>query len=184
MEHAMTTEAAGSASASVIPGSDGQRLRVLRSLYARLIDFPQQDEVLATLMTLWPSLFDESDVSGHAGARAKPDTPVNRSADDAPVATGRTDVVTDGLAAAQQEIVGLQAALVSNREIGIATGILMAQHKLTDQQAFDLLRVASQHSNRKLRDVASDVVFAGTLPDSGPGRASRRAIDSAPEATA
>jgi hypothetical protein len=57
----------------------------------------------------------------------------------------------------------LQQALESNRDIGVAMGVLMTQHKLTRQQAFDLLRVASQHSNRKLRDIAVEVADTGTL---------------------
>jgi ANTAR domain len=57
----------------------------------------------------------------------------------------------------------LETALASNREIGQAMGILMATHKLTSQRAFDLLRMASQNSNRKLRDVADDVIHVGDL---------------------
>ncbi len=51
----------------------------------------------------------------------------------------------------------------SNREIGVAMGILMHQHRLTRDQAFDLLRVASQDTNRKLADVAEDVADTGVL---------------------
>lgn len=58
----------------------------------------------------------------------------------------------------------LRQALVSNREIGIAIGMLMARHQVTREQAFGLLRVASQHSNRKLRDIAADVAGTGALP--------------------
>jgi hypothetical protein len=58
---------------------------------------------------------------------------------------------------------GLAAALQSNRDIGVAIGILMAQYKLTKQQSFDLLRVASQHGHRKLHDIALDVIDTGTL---------------------
>jgi len=57
----------------------------------------------------------------------------------------------------------LQLALKSNRLIGMAMGILMAQHRLTDEQAFDLLRIASQNSNRKLADIAREVTETGTL---------------------
>jgi hypothetical protein len=57
----------------------------------------------------------------------------------------------------------LQQALESNRDIGVAMGVLMMKHKLTRQQAFDLLRVASQHSNRKLRDIAVEVADTGAL---------------------
>ena len=42
-------------------------------------------------------------------------------------------------------------------------GILMEQHRLTKDQAFAVLRVASQDSNRKLVDVATEVVETGTV---------------------
>jgi GAF domain-containing protein len=57
----------------------------------------------------------------------------------------------------------LQIALGSNRTVGVAVGILMATHKLTQDQAFDLLRMASQNKHRKLHDIAADVVESGTL---------------------
>ena len=57
----------------------------------------------------------------------------------------------------------LEHALASNRTIGAAIGILMATHKVTEQQAFDLLRIASQNTNRNLRDIAADVTESGTL---------------------
>jgi AmiR/NasT family two-component response regulator len=57
----------------------------------------------------------------------------------------------------------LERALESNREIGVAMGILMRQHELTREQAFDLLRVASQDTNRKLVDVATEVADTGVL---------------------
>jgi hypothetical protein len=59
----------------------------------------------------------------------------------------------DGLALSQQ----------SNRTIGVAIGILMTRLLVTRDQAFDLLRVSSQHTNRKLRDVAQDVIDSGSL---------------------
>ncbi|WP_256796384.1 GAF and ANTAR domain-containing protein [Terrabacter sp. Ter38] len=64
----------------------------------------------------------------------------------------------------------LEQALASNRDIGTAIGVLVAQHKVTRDQAFDLLRIASQNSNRKLHEVALDVIDTGTVnvtPDSG-----------------
>jgi hypothetical protein len=57
----------------------------------------------------------------------------------------------------------LARALESNREIGVAMGVLMHQHRITREQAFDLLRVASQDTNRKLADVAADVAVTGEL---------------------
>lgn len=58
----------------------------------------------------------------------------------------------------------LQRALDSNRLIGTALGILMTTLHVTSDQAFSLLRVTSQHTHRKLRDIADEVVFTGVLP--------------------
>jgi len=69
------------------------------------------------------------------------------------------------LAAARQDTANhLLRALETNREIGVAMGILMANGKLTNQQAFDGLRTASQTLNRKLHDIAADVASTGQLP--------------------
>lgn len=67
----------------------------------------------------------------------------------------------------------LEAALESSRSIGMALGVLMSARKLTQEQAFTLLRTASQQLHRKLRAVAAEVVETGTLPDlpaARPGR--------------
>ena len=66
-------------------------------------------------------------------------------------------------AAARENAAHLLQALDTNREIGTAMGILMATHKVTRTNAFTLLRIASQNSNRKLLDVAATVVDTGTL---------------------
>ncbi|MGZ4429701.1 MAG: GAF and ANTAR domain-containing protein [Nocardioidaceae bacterium] len=63
------------------------------------------------------------------------------------------------LAAHERETTAtLRAGLQSNREIGKAVGLLMAFHKINDQEAFDLLRRASQDMNLKLAEVARQVV--------------------------
>jgi DNA-binding response OmpR family regulator len=59
----------------------------------------------------------------------------------------------------------LERALASNRTIGTAIGILMAGRRITSDEAFSLLRERSQHSNRRLREVAEDVIYTGTLSD-------------------
>jgi hypothetical protein len=74
------------------------------------------------------------------------------------------------LLAAEDHSANLETALQSSREIGMALGILMAHRKVTDDAAFDLLRTASQNLHRKLRDVASEVMETGTLPDLPPKR--------------
>ena len=58
----------------------------------------------------------------------------------------------------------LERALASNREIGVAIGILMSRYGLTEHAAFDLLRVTSQHHHRKLREIAAETIFTGELP--------------------
>jgi hypothetical protein len=69
----------------------------------------------------------------------------------------------DAMARAQDQATNLAEAVDSNRRIGQALGILMISYKLTDQQAFDLLRGVSQHTHRKLRDIADDVCHTGSL---------------------
>ena len=69
------------------------------------------------------------------------------------------------LAAARKDQANhLIRALETNREIGVAMGIMMASGKLTGQQAFDQLSRASQNLNRKLHDIAADVARTGQLP--------------------
>jgi GAF domain-containing protein len=58
----------------------------------------------------------------------------------------------------------LQTALESRAVIDQAKGILMERHKITADQAFQLLAETSMHRNRKLRDVAGDLVHTGELP--------------------
>jgi hypothetical protein len=58
----------------------------------------------------------------------------------------------------------LVRALGSNREIGMAMGVLMARHHVTRDEAFAMLRHTSQDSNRKVADVAARVVDTGELP--------------------
>ena len=65
--------------------------------------------------------------------------------------------------AAEVQAANLEIALQSSRRIGAAIGILMCQHKVTEPQAFALLKVASQHSHRKVHDLAVDVIDTGSL---------------------
>jgi hypothetical protein len=66
-------------------------------------------------------------------------------------------------ASAREEADNLRRALVNSRVISTAIGVLMSARKLTSAQAFDLLRIASQHSNRKLAEIAAEVAETGTL---------------------
>ena len=69
----------------------------------------------------------------------------------------------------RERIDNLERALQTNREIGVAIGILMTRHLATQQQAFDLLRVASQHTHRKISDLAQEIIETGDLEFPGPG---------------
>jgi ABC-type uncharacterized transport system substrate-binding protein len=81
--------------------------------------------------------------------------------------------VIDQLRAAEIKIKNLEIALQSNRHIGMAIGILMANERITEEQAFELLRAASQSQHRKLRELAEAVLFTGVIPQAEPLPASR-----------
>lgn len=64
----------------------------------------------------------------------------------------------------EQDVGNLEAALTSSRQIGTAIGILMARRRITSEEAFDVLRRASQSLNLKLREVAAEVELTGEVP--------------------
>jgi GAF domain-containing protein len=73
---------------------------------------------------------------------------------------------------AENKARNLERALQTSRQIGLAMGILMNQHKITSEGAFDLLRIASQHGHQKLAEIAAYVAETGALPE-GLGRRTR-----------
>ena len=58
----------------------------------------------------------------------------------------------------------LQAALESRAVIDQAKGVLVERYRLTPDQAFQMLARASMNANRKVRDVADELVRTGELP--------------------
>jgi AmiR/NasT family two-component response regulator len=52
----------------------------------------------------------------------------------------------------------MRLAMESRAVIEQAKGVLMAQRGIDSQQAFEMLRDASQRYNRKLRDIATGIV--------------------------
>lgn len=68
----------------------------------------------------------------------------------------------------RNKAVNLEQALRTNREIGVAIGVLMTRYRLTRDQAMDMLRIASQRGNRKLYDIAIEVGDTGILRDASP----------------
>lgn len=82
---------------------------------------------------------------------------------DAELFAGQASVVLSNaaaLAAADVQQAQLEQALATRDLIGQAKGILMVRQSCSADDAFDVLRRASQRANRKLRDIAQDVVDA------------------------
>jgi GAF domain-containing protein len=62
------------------------------------------------------------------------------------------------LADAVEEVAGLRTAMQTRAVIEQAKGILMRDQRCTADEAFKALTQASNHSNRKLRDIAHSIV--------------------------
>jgi hypothetical protein len=124
----------------------------------------------------WPNLdqrvMAETPVRGMAGFRLRADNEKHGALNlfsDTPGGLTATSV-DQGIVLASFTTVALRAyhdrhtaqtlrdGLRSNREIGKAVGLLMAFHKISDDDAFDMLRKASQDMNIKLAEVARQVV--------------------------
>jgi hypothetical protein len=113
-------------------------------------------------------LFTEADTLGALNLYSR-----ERAAfDDEAEAIGMILVAHAALAFARarerEQISGLEQALASNRSIGMAMGILMAIHRVGQDEAFDLMRSVSQRTNRKVREIADEVVHTGQLPEVTP----------------
>ena len=73
--------------------------------------------------------------------------------------------VAEALAASEVEIAQLHLAIKSRTLIGQATGMLMLLLDVGEDQALDYLRRLSSHTNRKLTELAEEVVATRALPD-------------------
>ena len=71
-------------------------------------------------------------------------------------------VMTDRV---RQNEANLERAVESHRLVGQAMGILIERHRITSEEAFEVLRRASQDHNVKLREVARRVIETGAEPD-------------------
>jgi hypothetical protein len=58
----------------------------------------------------------------------------------------------------RDHVAQLEKALLSSRQIGAAVGILMGSRQVTQDEALTILKATSQRSNRKLYDVAAELV--------------------------
>ena len=76
-------------------------------------------------------------------------------------------VANAGVYASSQQLAhNLQRALESRALIDQAKGILMARHRVSPEAAFALLAERSQRANRKVRDMARDLVDEVQRPES------------------
>jgi hypothetical protein len=64
---------------------------------------------------------------------------------------------------AETKAAHLEVALATNRRIGIAVGILMCRLRVTEDEALDVLCTHSQNHNVKVRDLAEEVIYTGSL---------------------
>ncbi|MGW7817603.1 ANTAR domain-containing protein [Streptomyces puniciscabiei] len=77
------------------------------------------------------------------------------------------DEKADKLAALEEEVAQLRAAVVSHAVIDQAIGVVISVGGLRPEQGWDVLREVSQHTNIKLREVARCLVHwpsGGQLP--------------------
>ncbi len=92
--------------------------------------------------------------------------PAGFSADQVELAAAFADhaAIAFSRAAQTEQITNLKIALDHSRMIGTALGIIMADRKITQDQAFDQLRRVSQDRNRKLYQLAEQIVQTGEIP--------------------
>ena len=62
----------------------------------------------------------------------------------------------------------LEEALKSSRTIGAAIGLLMGSRDLDEERAFAVLKQVSRNSNRKLRELAAELVQNASRQSSTP----------------
>jgi hypothetical protein len=105
-----------------------------------------------------PGTHDEAEPLQHE-AEARPGSVAAIRATEATMATnGRSESEPADVDALRAEVAGLREALRSRAVIEQAKGILIATAGCTPDEAFALLVRQSQHENRKLREVAGELV--------------------------
>ncbi len=110
----------------------------------------------------------DTQITGAMNVYAREGNAFDQSSREAALAFGSyAEVAASNLHAyrsAQDTADNLRVALESRAVIDQAKGILMERHKLTPDQAFQLLAQASMASNVKVREVAEQLVTTGELP--------------------
>lgn len=135
-----------------------------------------------TTETRWPAFISRALTAGTVRAvlnypltrAGHPDTTLNLYSNDPTAFRAAVEedihLAAAGLALAltaitqAQRTAHLANALTSNRTIAAAQCLLMHRHRWTPEQALRALRDASQHSNRKMRHIADQVLATNDLP--------------------
>jgi GAF domain-containing protein len=120
-----------------------------------------------------PLVIDEDDrLSGALNLYAREPGAFDEDTRSAALAFGPSAAVAAGnvhaYRSAREKAEHLQAALGTRAVIEQAKGVLVERFKVTPDHAFRLLTLASMNANRKLRDVAHDLVHTGELPVPAP----------------
>jgi GAF domain-containing protein len=131
-------------------------------------DYAQRAAEHGNLSSLSVPLPIDDDVSGALNIYARVPRAFDDDARDVATRFGPYAAVALGnmrdYQSAQALARNLEAALESRAVIDQAKGILIERHKLTPDQAFQLLVETSSRTNTKLRDVADRLVHTGELP--------------------
>jgi GAF domain-containing protein len=129
-----------------------QRVVAQGVLSSLSVPLPFQGATIGALNTYTsqPMVFDDSDVElAHEVAAW------------VAIAIGNAEAA----ARTSDDLIQLRTVMMTRACIEQAKGILMERHKIKEDEAFTILTHASQRTNTKLRDVASELVRTGALPN-------------------
>ncbi len=108
---------------------------------------------------------DQASEAGALGYLVKP-VDVVQLLPEVQAALARADEL-HGLRATRRQ---LQTALDNERDISVAVGILMVQHRMGRKAAFEVLRQAARHQRRRIADLAADAVQTFETDNLNPAR--------------
>jgi GAF domain-containing protein len=128
-----------------------QNVTALGVLSSLSVPLPFQGTSIGALNTYTshPKIFDDTDVELAQEVAAW-----------IAIAVGNAEAA----ARTSEDLIQLRTLMLSRACIEQAKGILMERHKITEDEAFTMLTHASQRTNTKLRDIASELVRTGALP--------------------
>lgn len=137
-------------------GSEGAFVRK----FWRPINSPLHHRSTGVVVGVLHHVEDVTAAVDRAAQGTRPTTVDDCPVDDVAVALAHEQQVTALLRDRSEH---LQTALQTSRQIGTAIGIVMSTYKVTYSAAFDMIRTVSQQTNRKVHDIALDILEQGTL---------------------